>query len=100
MVRLVLCVLLCIGATLDDIDYINALRVPRTMTGLRATSSAEDDSDDQHGHLTPAAAAGESVDLNAPFLSALFSIGPLKPVASAVAPVSVRCGRAPPARVA
>jgi hypothetical protein len=89
---------LCIGATLDDIDYISAIRAPRTMNGLRATSSAEDDSDDQHCHFWLAStAAGETVALQAPFLSALDPVGPLKPLALAVVSTLVRSGRAPPA---
>jgi hypothetical protein len=97
MVRLVLCILLCIGATLDDIDYINAIRAPRTMNGLRATPSADDDSDDQHSHFLLVSTAGEIVDLNAPFLSALYAIKPLKPLSQGVLPIRVRSGRAPPA---
>jgi len=93
--RIALCVLLCIGATLDDIDYINAIRASRTMNVGRGSSIADDDSDDQHAHFV-LAPAGSFVDLTTPFLSALYLIGPSEPRPAAVSAVDVRSGRAPP----
>ena len=94
--RIVLCALLCIGATLDDIDYINAIRAPRTMNGSRGSAIADDDSDDQHTHflLTPAT---ETVDFSAPFLSALYTVQAPEPSSAFLIPPVVRSGRAPPA---
>lgn len=97
--RIVLCALLCIGATLDDIDYINAIRAPRTMNGLRSSSVADDDSDDQHAHLMTAPTAA-MVELNAPFLSDLHAVHTPAAQAMIVACTVIRAGRAPPAFVA
>ena len=94
--RVFLCALLCIGATLDDIDYINAIRAPRTMNGVRANGGmADDDSDDQHAHFFRAPLS-PAVDWQAPFLSSLYTIQLLHPPAAAVAAAVTRSGRAPP----
>lgn len=97
--RIVLCALLCIGATLDDIDYINAIRAPRTMSSGRASSVADDDTDDQHAHLMLAPAM-QSVELGAPFLSVLSALQPPAPALVILATSSIRSGRSPPARIA
>ena len=94
--RIFLCALLCIGATLDDIGYINAIRAPRTMNSSRSSSMAEDDSDDQHTHLlsSPPAAV---IDLGTPFLPALHAIRPPEPPLVLNPIATIRSGRAPPA---
>ena len=94
--RWVLCILLCIGATLDDIDYINAIRAPKTMNSLRSGPVADDDSDDQHTHSWLAEAASENLDLSAPFLSSLYIVGLLETPWPAVISIRIRSGRAPP----
>ena len=95
--RILICAILCVGATLDDIDYINAIRAPRAMNGSRGSSAADDDSDDQHGHQHfQDARLAECLPLGAPFLT------PLSPVLVASTPmlpalrIMVRSGRAPP----
>ena len=96
--RISLCALLCIGATLDDIDYINAIRAPRTMGTSRASSVADDDSEDQHTLLSPAAQPPASAlyALHAPVLAALYTIRQAQPPANLNQTVPICCGRAPP----
>jgi hypothetical protein len=96
--RIVLCGLLCIGATLDDIDYINAIRAPRTMSN-RGSSVADDDSDDQHSHLVLAPIT-ETIDLSAPFLSALYTVSAPGPPSIVTGLSVIRSGRAPPGTTA
>lgn len=91
-----LCTLLCIGATLDDIDYINAIRAPRTMNGSRGSAVADDDSDDQHTHLL-LAPINEAVNLSAPFLSAVDTVRQPEPLSPVEVSTVIRSGRAPPA---
>ena len=96
--RILLCALLCIGATLDDIDYINAIRAPRTMNSSRASSMADDDSDDQHTLLSPAAEASATAlnALGAPVLAALYTIRQAQPPTDLNQTATIRCSRAPP----
>ena len=96
--RIFLCALLCIGATLDDIDYINAIRAPRTMNSSRASSMADDDSDDQHTLLSPAAEAPATAlhALGAPVLAALHTIRQAQPPTDLNQTATIRCSRAPP----
>ena len=84
---------------LDDIDYVNAIRAPRTMNGSRASAAADDDTDDQHTH-TMLAPAMQLVEVGAPFLSVLYALQPPAPVPVAMAAASIRSGRAPPACLA
>lgn len=93
--RILLCALLCIGATLDDIDYINAIRTARTMNGSRGSSMADDDTDDQHAQFV-LASIPNSIDLGAPFLAALYTLQSPRQPAAACTSTTVRSGRAPP----
>ena len=94
--RIALCALLCIGATLDDIDYINAIHSPRAMTGSRATSVADDDTDDQHSHFV-LAPADQEFHLAAPFLSDIHTLETPKSQRQTFGGSPVLAGRAPPA---
>ena len=96
--KLALCLLLCVGATLDDIDYINALRV-RVSGANRSSPMVEDDSDDQHGHHL-LASAPTAPHLSVPFLSALWTVQPEAALSDRGLPPVVRSARAPPAWMA
>ena len=94
MLKLGLVLLLCVGATLDDIDYINALRVRVSGTN-RTVPMVEDDSDDQHGHhmLAPEPV---TPSLSVPFLSALWFLTPETLSSGDDMPPVLRSARAPP----
>ena len=98
VLKLALCLLLCVGATLDDIDYVNALRV-RIGSLNRGNPVVDDDSDDQHGHQLIAAKTADPF-LGVPFLCVFWAIQLKIASPDRPAPRTVRSARAPPVAAA
>jgi hypothetical protein len=92
--KLALCLLLCVGATLDDIDYISALRA-RVSAANRTNPSVEDDSDDQHAHLL-ASTEPMAPCVSAAFLAVLWVVQPQAACPARAVPPAFRSARAPP----